>query len=121
MEAEVVAEAEVVKRKIDNLTSVKNCNVKIPQNPVPQIPRVAGCLGRNAAYWRRLFPGSLATKVVERGYRPQFEKRPPLAREPFYMVPKAGQQHLIAPALEELIQKGALEVVFDHTSPGWYS
>lgn len=82
---------------------------------------MGGCLGAFHAQWHSLFPQSFAAKVLEEGYFPKFVSSPPLTTSPRPMDPKKGQQSLITPALEELLTKGALELVRDPSTPGWYS
>ena len=84
---------------------------------------VGGCLAYHADRWYKMFGNIFQSRTVERGFSLTFKegKPPPLSKQPVEMKPKRDQHDLISPAIQELIQKEALEVVEDPSSPGWYS
>ncbi|XP_074640019.1 uncharacterized protein LOC141911049 [Tubulanus polymorphus] len=87
----------------------------------PKRGSVGGCLQQAATHWSDLFGDGWPSRVVSRGYRLRFLRRPRLMRSPPDMRPKPGQEALISPALKELAEKGAIEPVCNETSPGWFS
>jgi len=60
-------------------------------------------------------------KILRDGYGITFHTPPPTTTHPVEIVPKAGQAALLQLVIDILLNKGAVEIVIDITSPGFYS
>ena len=68
--------------------------------------------------------GSLFVQgLLEHGYILPFQERPPLSRVPWKFAPPASEPKRTEfhQAVQKLLDKGAVEPVLDHQSPGFYS
>ncbi|KAG2212976.1 hypothetical protein INT45_013285 [Circinella minor] len=82
---------------------------------------VSGRLSLYSATWARLSHSPWLHSVIKHGFKIHFDRPPPLSSQP-RLQPKLNyqQQQLLQQEIDQLIQKRALEPVYD-PSPGFYS
>ena len=92
----------------------------LPSAPHPSLPVGARLLNFVEA-WSAITQDSWALSILRKGYRIPFAKEPPLLLSPI-LFPVA-QQHLnhLREEVQILLEKKAVEIVRDTTSPGFYS
>ena len=92
----------------------------LPSAPHPSLPVGARLLNFVEA-WSAITQDSWALSILRKGYRIPFAKEPPLSLSPI-LFPVA-QQHLnhLREEVQILLEKKAVEIVRDTTSPGFYS
>ncbi len=83
---------------------------------------IVGCRLENYANrWQWLFPKSNAHELLRKGVPLHFKEGPPkLQRTPKVFNTTPDQLILLQQAATEMVQKGVVEVIRDHTSPGLY-
>ena len=92
----------------------------LPSAPHPSLPVGARLLNFVEA-WSAITQDSWALSILRKGYRISFAKEPPLSLFPI-LFPVA-QQHLnhLREEVQILLEKKAVEIVRDTTSPAFYS
>ena len=98
-----------------------NDNIRaLPSAPHPSLPVGARLLNFVEA-WSAITQDSWALSILRKGYRIPFAKEPPLSLSPI-LFPVA-QQHLnhLREEVQILLEKKAVEIVRDTTSPYFYS
>ena len=92
----------------------------LPSAPHPSLPVGARLLSFVEA-WSAITQDSWALSILRKGYRIPFAKEPPLSLSPI-LFPVA-HQHLnhLREEVQILLEKRAVEIVRDTTSPGFYS
>ena len=92
----------------------------LPSAPHPSLPVGARLLNFVEA-WSAITQDSWALSILRKGYRIPFAREPPLLLSPI-LFPVA-QQHLnhLREEVQILLEKKAVEIVRDTTSPGFYS
>ena len=92
----------------------------LPSAPHPSLPVGARLLNFVEA-WSVITQDSWALSILWKGYRIPFAREPPLSLSPI-LFPVA-QQHLnhLREEVQILLEKRAVEIVRDTTSPGFYS
>ena len=92
----------------------------LPSAPHPSLPVGARLLSFVEA-WSAITQDSWALSILRKGYRIPFAREPPLSLSPI-LFPVA-QQHLnhLREEVQILLEKRAVEIVRDTTSPGFYS
>ena len=89
--------------------------------PYEQYPIVGCRLENYANRWQWLFPKSNAHELLRKGVPLHFKEGPPkLQRTPKVFNTTPDQLILLQQAATEMVQKGVVEVIRDHTSPGLY-
>ncbi|MCG7867312.1 MAG: reverse transcriptase-like protein [Candidatus Thiodiazotropha taylori] len=92
----------------------------LPSVPLPNCPVGARLLNFSAA-WSLITKDTWALSVVRKGYRIPFARDPPLSLHPILFPVSSYQLPLLKEEVQLLLQKKAVEVVSDPTSPGFYS
>ena len=92
----------------------------LPSAPHPSL-QVGAPLLNFVEAWSAITQDSWALSILRKGYRIPFAKEPPLSLSPI-LFPVA-QQHLnhLKEEVQILLEKKAVEIVRDTTSPGFYS
>ena len=92
-----------------------------PLTPYQVYPIVGNRLQAYADRWEILFPNSIAHKWLRDGVPLKFLDKPPkLQREPKYFPIAPDQELARVHAAQDLLQKGVVEIIKDHKSPGMY-
>lgn len=92
----------------------------LPSVPLPSLPVGARLLNFVEA-WSIMTRDSWALSILRKGYRIPFAKEPPLSPVPVQFPVSLKQLDSIREEVQILLEKKAVEVVRDTSSPGFYS
>lgn len=101
-------------------SGVNDVSRVLPSVPLPSLPVGARLLNFVEA-WSIMTRDSWALSILRKGYRIPFAKEPPLSPVPVQFPVSLKQLDSIREEVQILLEKKAVEVVRDTSSPGFYS
>lgn len=95
----------------------------MPRDPPSDIPGpVGGRLALRLAAWDQIAQSPSASATLREGVMIQFgPQRPPLSRQPREFPTSRSRSRQVVEATQQLLAKGAIEVVNNPNTPGFYS
>ena len=109
----------VQSQDISNLVQFKSVKIQEKTKDLP----VGGRLRQFLPEWEKHGPHQLITGLIRDGYKLPFRERPSLSRVPCIISSYTGfdKQNALWTSIQELLQKGTVEVVHTPESLGFYS